>query len=375
MNQKNQKRALIIATVSGFAAQFEMNHIQILQEQGYEVHYAANFKNPHYGKDNSRLSGTGIFCHQVDFARSPFCIRSNGRAYCQLKKLMKEVSFQLVHCHTPVGGALGRIVAMPYRKKGTKVFYTAHGFHFYKGAPWFNWVLYFPVEWWLAKVTDVLITINKEDFYLAKKWMPARRIEKIHGVGMDREACQRIVVDREKKRRELGIGLEDYLFVSVGELTKRKNHQIVVKAFGRLEQKEKGRNLRYLICGEGPEREHLYKLIQQEKLKKIVLLAGYRVDVREILAVADCFIFPSKQEGLPVALMEAMAVGLPIICSDIRGNRDLVGNGKWLVKESVKEYEKAIGEVIYSTQGRTELAITYDSKEVEKESRRIYNQI
>ena len=158
-------------------------------------------------------------------------------------------------------------------------------------------------------------------------------------------------------------------------MTKRKNHQIVLKALGRLKQEGQGKNLCYLICGEGPEREHLYKVIEQEGLKGEVLLAGYRTDVREILSVSDCFIFPSKQEGLPVALMEAMAIGLPIICSDIRGNRDLLGNGKWLVNQSIKEYEKAIKEVIYSTKVKTELAITYDSKEVEKESRKIYNQI
>ena len=187
-----KEKVLIIATVSGFAAQFEMNNIHILQSLGYEVHYAANFYNPHYGKDNQRLEGTGIICHQVDFARSPFCIKENGKAYRQLKKLMKECTFGIIHCHTPVGGALGRIVGRKYRKDGTKVLYTAHGFHFFQGAPLWNWLLYFPIEWLLAKDTDVLITINEEDYRRAKKYLAAknRSIEKVQGVGIDIEEYQ-----------------------------------------------------------------------------------------------------------------------------------------------------------------------------------------
>ncbi|MBO5278732.1 MAG: glycosyltransferase, partial [Lachnospiraceae bacterium] len=161
------KRVLIVTTVSGFVPQFEMNNVRILQEMGYEVHYASNFKNPHYGKDNHRLEGTGVVCHQVDFVRSPFRFIQNMRAYAQLRKLMRENQFQMVHCHTPMGGVLARLAARKYRRTGTKVLYTAHGFHFYKGAPVFNWLFYYPVEWLLARWTDVLITINEEDYQRA----------------------------------------------------------------------------------------------------------------------------------------------------------------------------------------------------------------
>ena len=370
-------KALIIATVSGFAAQFEMNNIHILQSLGYEVHYAANFHNPHYGKDNRRLNGTGIICHQVDFARSPFCIRENGKAYMQLKKLMREHTFGIIHCHTPVGGALGRIAARKYRKNGTKVLYTAHGFHFFQGAPIWNWLLYFPIEWMLARDTDVLITINEEDYNRAKKYLVVknRRVEKVQGVGIDIEEYQTYQLDKEEKRKELGILSDQYLLISIGELTKRKNHQIVIKALALIKRGCRKKKIKYLICGEGPERKRLERLIKKEGLEDIVLLSGYRTDAKELLKISDCFLFPSRQEGLPVALMEAMAVGIPVVCSRIRGNKDLLSQGKWLVEQSPKAYKKAIIEVMKGEQkGYTALSASCDRKAVEKEYRRIYVQ-
>lgn len=341
------KKALIITTVSGFVPQFEMNNVRILQEMGYEVHYASNFRNPHYGKDNQRLEGTGIVCHQVDFVRSPFRIIRNVKAYAQLKRLIQENEFQMVHCHTPMGGVLARLAARKYRQKGTKVLYTAHGFHFYKGASVINWLCYYPVEWLLARWTDVLITINEEDYERAKKFSLPKtgRVEKVNGVGIDITSYQNMQVNREKKRRELGIAAEDYLLVSVGELTKRKNHQIVIKALAVMREACMQKRIRYLICGEGPKRDYLEKLVQENGLQEIVLMPGYRMDVKEILAVADCFVFPSRQEGLPVALMEALAAGLPCVCSDVRGNRDLVKQNSVHVlveSEDKKEYLYAI---------------------------------
>ena len=372
------KKILIVTTVSGFVPQFEMNNVRILQEMGYEVHYASNFKNPHYGKDNSRLDGTGIKCHQVDFVRSPFRIDRNVRAYQQLKQVMKELNPKLVHCHTPVGGVLARLTAKKYRKTGTKVIYTAHGFHFYKGAPMINWLCYYPVEWLLARWTDVLITINEEDCQRAKRFpLPKNgRVEKINGIGLDVEKYRNIHVNREEKRAELGIAPDEYLLISVGELSKRKNHQSVIKALTEMREECYKKKLRYLICGEGEERDHLEKLVKENELEKIVLMPGYRADVKEWLAVSDCFVFPSKQEGLPVALMEAMAVGLPCVCSDIRGNRDLVRNGAAIYDDNIgylKKYmERENGNILFCNEGYEKILEKYSTAFIEKSMKQIY---
>ncbi len=336
------KKALIVTTVSGFVPQFEMNNVRILQGMGYEVHYASNFRNPSYGSDNSRLNGTGIVRHQVDFARSPFQVKENGRAYHQLKQLLKEQQFELLHCHTPVGAALSRIAARIYQRRGRKkarrlkVIYTAHGFHFYKGAPFKYWLLFYPVERWLARFTDVLITINEEDYERANKFCRHKKtkVKHIAGIGIDtsyfsgkelpegeREAI------RDAVRKRLYVKEGELLFLSVGELIPRKNHAAAIQAFAEIE-KESSRNspfhFRYAICGQGVLKEDLQRQIDMAGLSEKVYLPGYQKDVRGLLYAADVFIFPSHQEGMPVALMEAIAADVPVIASDIRGNRELL---------------------------------------------------
>ena len=368
------KKALIITTVSGFVPQFEMNNVRILQRLGYEVHYASNFHMPVYGKDNDRLKGTGVIGHQIDFVRSPFKIGKNYRAFQQLKCLMRKETFDLVHCHTPMGGVLGRLAA---KKTGTKpVLYTAHGFHFYRGAPIQNWIFFYPVERWLAHDTDVLITINEEDYERAKRFHFARkgRAEKINGVGIDRERYRKGEEKKKEKRKEIGIDEKDFVFIGVGELTKRKNHEVIIKAMARL----KGDNsLRYIICGTGKERRNLERKIKKYQLEKQVKLIGYRKDIIDLLKISDCFIFPSKQEGLPVALLEAMAAGLPCICSDIRGNRDLGRRGDLFLCSDLEDYIRYMKQVKERPKKRREYPILeeYDEEKVKKESERIYRSV
>ncbi len=326
------EKVLIATTVSGFVPQFEMNNVRILQDMGYEVHYASNFNNVSYGTDNHRLEGTGIILHQIDFARSPFQWKENKKAYEQLKQLLQQHSFSLIHCHTPVGSVLTRLAAKPYRRKGTKVIYTAHGFHFYQGAPLQYWLLFYPIERWLANITDVLITMNEEDFLRAKKFCKRKKtiVEYIFGVGIDVAywsgqtitAQQRNDI-RKKKREELYILEETMMLLSVGELIPRKNHEAVIRALAKEKQNGK-QNFVYVICGQGVLKEELIQLTKECDLSEQVLFLGYREDVRELLYTADMFVFPSKQEGMPMALMEAIAAGVPVKATDIRGNRELL---------------------------------------------------
>ena len=337
------KKALLVTTVSGFVPQFERNNVKLLQNLGYEIHYASNYHTPSYGNDNSRLDDMGIIRHQIDFVRSPYKLLDNWKAYCQLKDVMKQDKYDLVHCHTPMGGVLARLAA--YKTHTAPVIYTAHGFHFYKGAPKKNWLFYYPVEKFLSRYTYQQICLNKEDFEIARKKFKAEYVDYIPGVGIDLEKFQNLAVDRESKIKELGLPKNKKILLSVGELIKRKNHETIIRAIAEL----KDPSLIYVICGHGELEEYLKELCKRLKVDDQIYFLGYRTDILEIYPIADLFIFPSWQEGLPVALLEAMASGLPAICSDIRGNRDLIQESSCLMKENTpEEYQYAIKKLLKS---------------------------
>ena len=312
------KKALLVTTVSGFIPQFEMNNVNILKEMGYEIHYASNYDMPSYGTDNHRLDGTGIIRHQIDFVRSPYS-KGNVVAYKQLKELMEREHFELVHCHTPMGSVMTRLAAAKTKTK--PVLYTAHGFHFFKGAPLLNWLCYYPIERWLSRYTYQLICINKEDYHRAKKFHAAYT-DYIPGVGITLDNIS--VCEPEKIleiKGELGISSEKKVLMSAGELIKRKNHETVIRAVAKLQDP----SVVYVICGHGVLEEELKQLVKSLHLEKQVVFTGYREDIMNLYQIADLFVFPSWQEGLPMALLEAMACGCPVVCSKIRGSVDLMG--------------------------------------------------
>lgn len=333
------KKALFVATVGRFLG-FERNDIKTLQSLGYEVHIATNLRLSEF--DN--FQADGIIRHQIDFARIPWS-KTNLSAYKQLKKLFKEIHFDIVHCHTPMGGVLGRLAAKKYRKSGTKVIYTAHGFHFCKNAPKKNWLMFYPVEWLLAHWTDVLITINEEDYALAKKHMHAKHVTYIPGVGVDlKKFSPKLYTDEEilNLRNELGLNDGKKMILSVGELSTRKNHESVIRALAKVNDPK----IKYFICGTGELREYLEELIEGLGLSENVKLLGYRTDISKLCCCADLFVFPSLQEGLPVALMEAIASKTPVICSNIRGNTDLVSGNALFEPKNVNQIAEKICEYI-----------------------------
>lgn len=322
------KKALLVTTVSGFIPQFEMTNVRLLQEMGYEVHYATNYRRPSYGKDNSRLSGTGIVQHQIDFVRSPYSMK-NCKVYRQLKALMESEHFQLVHCHTPMGGVMARLAA--HATVTVPVIYTAHGFHFYKGAPLINWLCYYPIERWLSRYTDQQICINQEDYQRARKFH-AQYVDYIPGVGIDLKKVRNLTEqDVIRKKEELGLPFNKKILLSAGELIRRKNHESIIRAVAQMEDE----SFVYLICGHGELQEYLESLVKELEVEDKVFFAGYRPDIFEIYGIADLYVFPSFQEGLPMAMLEAMANGLPVVCSDIRGSRDLM-NDELVVKDGAR---------------------------------------
>lgn len=317
MNVK-PKRVLFIATVvKTHIMPFHIPYLKMFKEMGYETVVAA--KNDYENPYDCRIPYCDHF-FDIPFQREPFH-RDNIQCYKMLKSIIDEGDFSIVHCHTPVGGVLGRLAARKARKGGARIMYTAHGFHFYKGAPLKNWLLYYPAEKLCAHFTDVLITINKEDYALAQKKMKAKCVKYVPGVGVDIEKFSNSTVDKAAKRRELGIPEDAVLLLSVGELINRKNHETVLHAIADM-------NVYYIIAGNGDLRQHLQNRIVTLGLCNRVKLLGFRSDIKELLEASDIFVFSSFQEGLPVAVMEAMASGLPCVASKIRGNTDLLENGE-----------------------------------------------
>jgi len=318
------KKVLYVATVvKTHIMEFHIPYLKMLKEMGCETAVAArnDYENP--------ADCVIPYCdnyYDIPFERNPFKI-GNYRAYKELKAVIDKGGYNVIHCHTPVGAMLARLAAREARKNGTKVFYTAHGFHFYKGAPIINWILFYPAERFLARLTDVLITINKEDYNRACTFK-AQKILYVPGVGIDIKKFNKCKGNRFKKRIELGLNSDDFILLSVGELIPRKNHALVLEALGEIKNRGKLNGIIYLICGQGVLDKELKNRTLSLGISNHVRFLGYRKDISEICNTSDLFVFMSIQEGLPVALMEAMASGLPVICSAIRGNTDLIESGK-----------------------------------------------
>ncbi len=337
---------------------FEQGNIEVLNSLGFEVHAAAN-----YSDANERLNELNIVRHHFDIERSPFSLK-NIKAFKQIREIMRSEKFDAVHCHSPMGGVLARLAAkcegIPF------VLYTAHGFHFFKGAPLTNWLLYYPIEKWLSVYTDILITINKEDYNAAKK-LKSRDVKLVSGIGVDVDYYKSKRAIRETKRRQLGIAKESFVILSIGEMISRKNHRTAIEAISKLNSK----SVLYLICGKGPLEKELNEMVVNLGLESNVLFLGYRNDISEICAASDLFLFPSFQEGLPVAVMEGMAAGLPVVCSEIRGNIDLIDKNKggFLVESPINsdEFAKYINVFIDKYQLINEFG-NYNMKKIQKYS-------
>ena len=311
-----KRKVLFVATVlRGHVLVFHLPYMKWFQEQGYEVHLCCR-------NDTPDPDVTVPYCDkwiQLPFERSPFSSANIG-VYKQLKALIDSEEYALIHCNTPVGGVLGRLCSRAARKKGTKVVYTAHGFHFFTGAPLKNWLLFYPAERFLSRFTDLLITMNGEDDRRARRFH-ARKAVMVNGVGVDLTRFE-AETDRSEVRAELGLDDDASVVITVGEHIPRKNHETVLRTLALLP------DVHALLCGTGEKEEELRNLARELGVDGRAHFLGFRRDVPRLLAASDVFMFPSLQEGLPVSQMEAMAAGLPCVVSDVRGNADLIRQGE-----------------------------------------------
>jgi len=306
-------KILFVTTISVTLNTFLCPHIRMLVAAGHTVDVAANMTTP-VAPDLVEL-GCGVF--DIPFQRAVLS-RGLWPAWRQLRSLVRRGQYDMVHTHTPVASALVRWACRDL--PGTRVVYTAHGFHFYTGAPLANWLVYYPVEWFLARYTDLLITINAEDYSRAQSSLRARAVVQVPGVGLDVARYHEAEAQDESLWESLGLPAAAVVLLSVGELSRRKNHGIVIRSLARIADQR----VHYVICGTGDKAAELSALARELGVGERVHLPGHRSDVVAFYRHADLFVFPSLHEGLPVALMEAMAAGMSVVGSAIRGNDDLI---------------------------------------------------
>lgn len=339
------KKILYITNISNGVSSFSIAAVIVAKRLGIEFHLAGNFSGTEKEKLDQDRKKYGIQIHQVDLERSPYSPK-NYKAYKQVVNIIRENKIEYIHCNTPIGGLLGRLAGKKCKVK--KVIYQAHGFHFYGGAPKKNWLIYYPIEKWLAHYTDVLITINSADFKLAKSKLKLRRNGKVcyvHGVGIDLSKYIDLDDIRKKMRTKMNLNDSDVALISVGELNANKNNRIIIEAIEKLENEI----IHYFLCGEGALEKELKELAEKKGVLDQVHFLGYRTDVKELLQAADVFVMPSIREGLSRSIMEAMASGLPCVVSRIRGNSDLIkdGEGGYLCEtKNVEQYVNAINQLL-----------------------------
>ncbi len=307
-------KILFVATVDLHIQTFHLRTIHELSERGDIVDVVTNGT---YTNDDIHHKYT------FPFSRNPLSL-DNVKAKNELRKILIKEKYDIMSCHTPLAAYYARMAA---KGLDIKVIYTAHGFHFYKGAPLFNTLVYKTMEKQAAKYTDVLVTINPEDYASAKEFSYKSNGGPIYipGVGIDVHKIQSLKCSKEELRKELGIPSDALVLYSIGELNENKNHQFVIDT---VKEKLRSFNTYYVIAGDGKLRDYYKAYLEKEQLTDKVLFLGFRKDARRLLYVGDIFVFPSKREGLPVSVIEAMSAGLPIVATDIRGNHDLIQDGK-----------------------------------------------
>lgn len=381
-----QKKVLIVASVVSFIEWFNKENVDYLnKEKGCELHIACNFD---YMDDTDeertkayieKLRQEGVALHNIHFARSPFS-PGNWGCYKELKRIINEVGFDLIHVHTPTVSILTRLAARKARKQGTVVMYTCHGFHFHNAAPKKNWLVFYPIERMMSRFCDYIVTINQEDYHRAQTFS-APNVRYIPGVGVDLQRIRDCKVDKQEMKRSIGVPEDCVLLLSIGEMTERKNHEVIIKALSLVENN----NIYYAICGKGPLREHLQQVAKQFGLGDRVKFLGFRRDILELCNTADISAFPSRIEGLGLAGIEAMAAGVPLVSSNVHGILDYVKDGVTgyaCAPDNVESFALAIEKLASSEKLRAQMADAcrkavepFDLKNALREMWNIYDEI
>lgn len=370
------KKVLFVATVQSHISQFHRPLAEMLHRHECEIHIAA--RNNLAEKNGLKLDfAEKIF--DVPFQRSPFT-PANLKAYRILKEIIDEGGYDVVHCNTPVGGVLGRFAARTARKHGTKVFYTAHGFHFYQGAPLKNWLIWYPVEKFMSRYADKLLTITEEDYLLAKDRF-STEVVRTHGVGANSSKYYPFPSEEcARQKKELGYEKDAKLILCTGELNRNKNQITAIRAVKLAAGKFP--EIRLLLAGNGPSLQNLKNAVHELDMEKYVDFLSYRTDLERFVNISDIVLSCSLREGLPMNIVEGMLCGKPVVASDNRGHRELIRNGENGFLIPLRDPESAAKTIlnilqnpdamVLQKQNIIHCGLMYSDRTVQKELEQVY---
>lgn len=326
------KKILYVTTISKTINAFFIPHIKKLIDEGYKVDIACSIEM----KIDESLLEYPVQTYDIDFSRNPLSL-ANISAYKKIRELVKKNKYDIVHVHTPIASFITR---MAIRNFDLKVLYTAHGFHFYQGAPLLNWIIYHPLEKLAARWTDRIITINTEDFNRAMLFKLRNNgdVNLTHGVGIDEKNYELKDFDICQYRKDIGLDKDDFIILILAEINSNKNHIQVIEAIKLLKNKYK--NIKVICAGEGPLQEKLKNKVIKDDLGKEVIFLGFRRDVKELIAIANIVGLFSKREGLGKCILEAMIIGCPVIATNTRGPRELIENNQNGFLVEINDYAK-----------------------------------
>lgn len=325
-NKTRQPKILLVANVAKeHICKFHIPTIRLLRDHGWQVDVACKL---------DALVPEASMTYNMCWERSPFTFKTFKGIY-QLQTLIQENQYDIVYCHTPVGGLVSRFAARKFRKFGTKVVYCAHGLHFFKGAPLINWLLFYPMEKLMAQFTDMLITINSEDFELVRnRFNPKLAVKLINGIGVNfsRLEIKDKKAIREAYRKKLDIPSDAFVMIYVAEIIKNKNQCMLIKTLKILRQK--GLNCWLLFAGPNHQNGEFKRLTDELGLTEYVKFLGWRSDIGELMSTSDIYVASSIREGFGINLIEAQYCGLPVVATSNRGHKAIIQDGSngFLVK-------------------------------------------
>jgi glycosyltransferase involved in cell wall biosynthesis len=321
-------KILVIAAVDIMVWKLLLPWVDELKNRGFEVHIACSQSNYF-----DRLRRAGFKMHAVHLQRT-FNVWAHVCAIVELIRLIRSFGFKTVNTHSPIGAAIGRVAAL--LGGVDTIIYTVHGFYFHDRMPRLPRFAFIAIEWLLGRFTDGFMFVSEEDTRTARRLGIAGTNSKVctiyNGVDVDlfrpRSADDFVVKELQNQHQ-----LADRIVIgTVGRIVKEKGLREFLEMAECLTRE--GVDAKYLVIGESlpSDRDQfgptLRKLVEDAGLSERFVFTGMTDRVEDYLAVMDIFVLASYREGFPRSVLEAMAAGLPVVATDIRGCREAVSNGK-----------------------------------------------